>query len=117
MVAISVSLAFGWGVLGDRWLAFLPVGFLAFGDNAAGITRATIFSDAASSLWPSATMLLVCLIVALLLQPYWVGVVGAVSATAVERLRPLWFWDDNLPVVISSAALMAGLLAILGNLG
>ena len=35
----TASLAAGWGVLGDRWLAFLPIAFMAWGDSAAGASE------------------------------------------------------------------------------
>jgi hypothetical protein len=105
-VAGTLSLAAGWWALGDRWLGFLPVAFMAWGDNAAGVVR-----DIWQSLpWPlsSAAMLAVCLVAAALMQPYWIGAVGAIVATVAERYRPrLSFWDDNLNLVTASFAAMA----------
>jgi len=104
----TVSLAIGWGLLEDRWLAFIPISFMAWGDNAAGFARASIWQGHPASPWPSIVMLVVCLGAAAFFQPFWVGALGAVMATAVERYRPLFirFCDDNLLVVLSSLAVM-----------
>ncbi|MBI4202525.1 MAG: hypothetical protein HY532_05370 [Chloroflexi bacterium] len=113
-VAGTTSLAVGWGLLGDRWLAFVPIAFMAWGDNAAGLARATLWRHGVASLWPSLAMLGVCLATAVLFQPYWVGAVGAVVATAAERYRPRIadVWDDNLNVVAMSLAVMSVLVGI-----
>ena len=60
-MAGTAGLAIGWGLLGDRWLAFVPIAFMAWGDSAAGLLRATIRSRNVGSLWPSLAMLGVCL--------------------------------------------------------
>ena len=106
------SLAVGWGWLGDRWLAFLPIAFMAWGDSIAGLARATIWHKKRASLWPSMAMLSICLAAAALYQPYWIGAVGGVAATIAERKRPrlgVW-WDDNLNVVAVSLAVMGTLV-------
>ena len=107
----TTSLAVGWGLLGDRWLAFLPIAFMAWGDSVAGVLRASLWRDRVASLWPSVAMLGVCLVVAAFYQFYWIGALGAVVATAAERRRPvvLSLWDDNLHLVALSLAVMAGL--------
>ena len=89
-MAGTFSLAIGWGVLGDRWLAFLPIAFMAWGDATVGLVRYTIRRGRMARVWPPVAMLGVCLVAALLIQPYWVGAVGALVATAAERYRP-WF--------------------------
>ena len=108
-VAGTASLAIGWGWLGDRWLAFLPIAFMAWGDNAAGLVRATIWRRNVAGSGPSVGMLAVCLGTAALFQPYWIGAAGAVVATAAERHRPalLGLWDDNLHLVAMSLGTMA----------
>ncbi len=111
-MAGTASLAVGWGLLGDRWLAFLPIAFMAWGDSIAGLARATIWRGKVASNWPSMVMLVVCLAAAALFQPYWIGALAALVATAAERRRPmvLNLWDDNLHVVAMSLAVM-GILA------
>jgi hypothetical protein len=110
----TASLAIGWGLMGDRWLAFLPIAFMAWGDNAAGLARATIWSDRPPGIWPSMAMLGVCLAAAALFQPYWVGVAGAVAATWAERFGPRFIRarDDNLLVVGTSLTAMGVLLGV-----
>ena len=112
----TVSLAAGWGVLGDRWLAFLPIAFMAWGDSTAGLLRATIWRGNVASIWSSVTMLGVCLAAAAFYQPYWIGALGALVATAAERRRPmvLIVWDDNLHVVAASLAVMGVLARVPG---
>ncbi len=108
-VAGTASLAIGWLLLGSKWLGFLPVAFLAWGDDVAGLIR-DWWGSAVPRMLPSVAMLAVSLVVALLLQPYWIGAVGAAAATAGERYRPpVPFWDDNLNLVAASLATMAAL--------
>lgn len=110
----TASLVVGWGILGDKWLAFLPIAFMAWGDNAAGLARATIWRSNVASLWPSMVMLGVCLGGAVLFQPFWVGAIGATMATVAERFRPrvLAVWDDNLNIVAVSLIVMSVLSRI-----
>ncbi len=105
----TISLALGWGLLGDKWLAFLPIAFMAWGDSVCGLARATLWRSNVASICPSLAMLGVCLAAAALFQPYWIGAVGGVVAVAAERRRPMLLsvWDDNLHVVASSLAFMA----------
>ncbi len=114
-MAGTVSLAVGWGLLDDKWLAFVPIAFMAWGDNAAGLVRATTWGRKVSSIWPSFAMLGVCLAAAALFQPYWIGALGAIVATAAERFRPaaLSVWDDNLTIVAASLAVMGVLAKII----
>src|SRR5437870_6608963 len=51
------SIAVGWGLLGDRWLGFVPIAFMAWGDNAAGMVRALMPRDRPPGAWPSCAML------------------------------------------------------------
>ena len=60
-LAGTASLVVGWGLLGDRWLAFLPIAFMAWGDSIAGLARATIWRGNVASIWPSVAMLVVCI--------------------------------------------------------
>ena len=129
-MAGTVSLAVGWGLLGDRWLAFLPIAFMAWGDSVAGLVRAAIrrgnmAGPVRATIWrgklaivlPSIAMLGVCLAAAALFQPYWVGALGAISATAAERFRLIAhrLWDDNWvpddPVIVAVSLTVMGVLA------
>lgn len=115
-LAGTASLALGWGLLGDKWLGFLPMAFMAWGDSLCGLARATRWHNNVASLYPSVAMLGVCLAAAAVFQPYWIGATGAVVAVAAERRRPMvWkVWDDNLNVVAASLAVMAVLAAVMG---
>ena len=130
LIAATASLAIGWALLGDRWLGFAPIAFMAWGDTVAGLTRSVIRRGGRPALlrarvwridlaevWPSTAMLGVCLAAALLFQPYWVGASGAIVATAAERSRLVAhrIWDDNWlpddPVIVAGSLAVMGLLA------
>ena len=111
-IAGTAALAIGWGLLGNRWLAFVPIAFMAWGDNVAGLVRAYTWDRNVMSVWPSIAMFGVCLLAANLFHPYWIGALGALVATLSERYRPMVtpLWDDNLHVVAISLAVMAVLV-------
>jgi dolichol kinase len=108
-LAGAASMVVGWGILGDKWLAFAPIAFMAWGDNAAGLVRARVASEGGASPWPSVAMLSVCLGVASLYQPSWIAAAGAVVATTAERFCPSShpLWDDNWAIVVASLSAMA----------
>ncbi len=108
------SLAIGWVLLGDPWLGFLPIAFMAWGDTASGLTRSMLPRSKAGSVWPSLAMITACLAAALLYQLYWIGAAGAVAATLAERKQPTvgpW-WDDNTQEVAVSLTVMIILTTI-----
>ncbi len=107
-LAGTLGFVVGWGLLGDRWLALVPIAFMAWGDGTAGLVRGLLGAGGERRIWPSVAMLAVCLAVAALFQPYWVGALGGVVATAVERFRPMaaGVWDDNWAIVPASLAVM-----------
>jgi hypothetical protein len=111
----TASLAVGWGMLGNEWLAFVPIAFMAWGDNAAGLARSTVWKDDPASLLPSFWMLAVCLASSLLFHPWFIGAGAGLLATLAERYRlRLIRWCDDNPVIVASSlgtvALLAGLL-------
>lgn len=108
-VAGTISLAVGWGWLGEPWLAVVPILFMAWGDMLTGIVRSRIYAREVKGNWGSVAMLCVCLLVAYFFKPYWIGAIGAVVATLVERFTPLskGIWDDNWTIVLSSLLIMA----------
>ena len=110
-LAGAASLAIGWGLLGNRWLGFVPIGFMAWGDNVAGITRSCLSAGQRNGAWPSVAMLAVCLGVAFLYQPYWIAAAGATAAVLAERFRPTRhpIWDDNWVIVAAALTVMIGL--------
>ena len=112
-LAGTVSLAVGWGLLGNRWLAFVPIAYMAWGDGVSGLVReAFIWRKRRMRVWPSLAMLACCFALAGLFQPYWIGAGGAIAATAAERFTPriLRVRDDNWAIVAASLATM-GVLA------
>ena len=113
-LAGTVSLAVGWGLLGDRWLAFVPIAFMAWGDTVSALARGALRNGRSAQVWPSVAMLATCLATAALYHPYWIGALGAVLATGAERFRPTShpIWDDNWVMVATSLSAM-GVLASL----
>jgi hypothetical protein len=107
-LAGTLSLLVGWVLLDDRWLAFTAIGFMAWGDAAAGLARAEV-SRLLSYAGPTLVMLAVSAVVVSIFEPGWIGLVGALVATASEGRTPklLSVRDDNLIVVASSVAVMA----------
>ena len=110
----TFSLVIGWALLDDKWLAFVPIGFMAWGDSVAGLARSTISRADPRGTGPSLAMLAMCLVVALAYQPYWIGASGAVAATAVERFRPtnIGLFDDNLLIIVGAFSVMLALINV-----
>lgn len=108
-VAGTISVGVGWVWLGDRWLAVVPILFMAWGDMLTGLIRSRFYGREVKGNWGSVGMLGVSLLVAYLFTPYWIGAAGAVSATAIERFTPLsrGIWDDNWTIVLGSLMVMA----------
>jgi hypothetical protein len=116
-VAGTAALVIGWGVMGNRWLGFLPIAFMAWGDTAAGLVRDSLSQDRAPTALSMASMLVVCVgAAAVFFHPFWIGALGAACATLAERYRPgvLGFWDDNGWIVATSLAVMGILIRISG---
>jgi hypothetical protein len=113
-LAGTASIVLAGGILGDRWLAFVPIAFMAWGDNTAGLARATIWKGQPASHFPSLGMLVVCLLSSLLFRPWWIGAVGGLLATLAERYRPrLITWCDDNPLIVAiSLGTMAALLEV-----
>lgn len=113
-IAGTISLALGWLWLGDKWLALVPVLFMAWGDSITGLVRGLVYGREVKGIWGSVAMGGVCVLIALLYHPYWIGLTGAVIATVVEKLSPIargWV-DDNSLLTLSSLVGMAVLKGI-----
>jgi hypothetical protein len=111
----TVSLVIGWGIVGEKWLGFLPVAFMAWGDTAAGLARDTVSDDNSPTVFTMAAMFAVCLgAAAVFFRPFWIGAIGAAIATLAERYRPGMFgvWDDNVYIVAESLMVMGVLVRI-----
>lgn len=109
----TISFGVGWGWLGNPWLAVVPILFMAWGDMLTGIVRSRIYNREVKGNWGSVAMIAVCLVVAYFFKPYWIGAIGAVVATLVERFTPIsrGIWDDNWTIVLSSLLIMGVLYA------
>ena len=113
----TLSLVVGWAIMGDRWLAFTPIAFMAWGDGASGLLREILlWRRMPSARWPSAAMLVACLASAAFFQPYWIAAAAAATAAGTEYYSPRvpWLRDDNLSVVVASLAVMAVLTIAAG---
>lgn len=116
-VAGLISMVVGWAWLGNPWLAVVPILFMAWGDMLTGIVRNRFYGREVKGNLGSVAMLIVCLIVAYFFEPYWIGAIGAVVATLVERFTPLsrgWI-DDNWTIVLSSLLVMGLLYSFVGG--
>ena len=113
----TLSLVVGWALLGDRWLAFTPIAFMAWGDGAGELLREILLSRRQiAGVWPSVAMLGACLASAAFYQPYWASASAAVAAAGAEYYSPRmpWMRDDNLSVVVASLGVMAVLQGAIG---
>jgi len=101
-------IAIGWGLLGQPWLAIVPLAFMGGGDAITGLIRNRVYKREVKGNWGSLGMLLVCLTLAYFVTPYWLGAVGAITAVIVEKFTPTrQYLDDNLTVPIASFTVMA----------
>ena len=113
-LAGAASFGIGWGVFNDRWLALTPTLFMAWGDSVTGLVRSAVVKREEKHWSGSIACLAVCSLIALLIQPFWIGLAGAVVATAVERWTGLargWI-DDNWTIVVASLGVMILLKAL-----
>lgn len=100
-----------WVWSGNPFLGVLPGMYLGFGDQCTGLVRSWHCKREKKGWCGTMAMLVICLLVSYLLEPFWVGAVMAVTATLAERFTPLtkgWI-DDNWVLTLSSA-LVGGLL-------
>lgn len=113
-LAGTLSLVVGWLWLGNPSLAIVPILFMAWGDMVTGLIRAKVYKREVKGNWGSAGMLITCLLISLLVSPFWVAAVGAVTATAAERFTPMskGIWDDNWTIIASSLLIMIILVEI-----
>lgn len=108
-LSATISLVIGWAWLGNPFLGVVPTLYMAWGDMLTGIVRSKFYGREVKGNLGSVAMIIVCLVVAYFFKPYYIGAVGAVVATLVERFTPLsrgWI-DDNWTIVIISLAVMS----------
>lgn len=93
-----------WGILNQPWLAIVPLTFMGAGDAVTGLIRSKVYGREVKGAWGSLGMVVTCLLLAYFIQPYWIGVVGAIVATLAERFtKTTRVVDDNLTIPLSSA--------------
>ena len=107
LATATLSLSAGWGLLGSPAVAFVPIAFVAWGDNLAGLVRALT----GARLAPAVAMLVACLAVALPVLGLALAALAALVATGLETARPPLPrpLDDNVLIVGSSLYLLAAL--------
>ena len=111
--AASCAVCFAsWWVV-DPKIAVASTLFLAWGDGITGLVRWLTDKRHAKTFSGTAANLVVCLLIALLVTPYWVGAVGAGVAVVLEHLcgdvGRIRFLDDNLAMPLGALAVMGGL--------
>ena len=102
-----------WGLLDKPWLAIVPLTFMGGGDAVTGLIRSKVYGREVKGVIGSIGMLVVCLTLAYFIEPYWIGVAGALTAVVAEKYtKTTKYIDDNLSIPLASAAVMA-ILSIL----
>lgn len=118
-LAAIPTILIGWIIMDQAAVVTASLLFMAWGDCVTGLVRAAIYGKAIKGWQGSAMMWLVCGFVGtILLDPAWVGLVGATVGTIVEKLcgdvgKIRWL-DDNFAIPVASAAVMLPLVEIFG---
>lgn len=96
-----------WGIFDQPWLAIVPLCFMGAGDAVTGLIRSRFYNRECKGPEGSLGMIVTCLLLAIFIEPYWVGIFGACIATLAEKWTPTTRWlDDNLTIPLVSAAAM-----------
>ena len=115
--ALSSAVCLGSGWFIDPKIGVTSALFLAWGDGITGLVRWLTDKRHAKTVSGTAADLVACLLIALLITPYWIGAIGAVVATVLEHLcgdvgRVRWL-DDNLAMPLGALVAMGGLIWVL----
>lgn len=113
----------GWIMLGHPSIVLACLLFMAWGDMVTGIVRSAVYGRAVKGAAGSWAMTAVCVVIAyLLVDPWWVGGIGAGVAVAAEKncgdVSPItWLRkvDDNFAIPVAAAIVMLPLVEIFGN--
>lgn len=104
-----------WGIFNQPWLAIVPLAFMGAGDAITGLIRSKVYGREVKGVIGSIGMLVVCLTLAYFIEPYWIGVAGALTAVVAEKYtKTTTYIDDNLTIPLSSAAVMGALYVYFG---
>lgn len=111
--ALSATACFASWYVVNPWIGTAAMLMMAWGDGATGLARWAISRAHVKGWEGTVTDLVVCSLLALLIEPYWVGLAGAVVFTAAEHLcgdvgRIKWL-DDNLGAPVAALLVMGGL--------
>ena len=112
--SVAVCLASGWWI--DPWIGVAAALFLAWGDGITGAIRSFTVKEHSKDWRGSFGCIITCgLIGGLLVQPFWVGLIGALVGTLAEHFcgdakRTILNIDDNLAMPLLSLAFMLGII-------
>lgn len=115
-LSVFISIMAAWNI--DPWLAVLPGLFMAFGDGVTGVVRYRVYRREVKGWWGTVACLVACALLALLVHPYWVGLVGAVVFSVAEKLCGdvgRIKIDDNLAAPLAALAMMVPLYLLVGG--
>lgn len=102
-----VTIGVLWGILGEPWLAVVPLLFMGAGDAVTGLIRSAVYGREVKGNWGSLGMLVTCLLLAYFVKPYYIGAAGAIAAVLAEKFtKTSQFVDDNLTIPLFSALVM-----------
>jgi len=113
-LASSISILIGWVWLDNPALGIVPTLYLAWGDCITGLIRSHFYGREVKGIYGSYGMFVICVLIGLvLIEPWWVGLVGAAVVTLVEKFTVAnQYVDDNLTVPVFGSIILALLLHI-----
>lgn len=113
-LSVGISGAALWHV--SPWAAVVPGLWLAFGDGITGLVRMAVNRREEKGWAGSVACFAACAAVAVLVQPFWVGLLGSVAATLAERFcgdaKGSWLrLDDNIAMPMAGLTVIGPLVA------
>jgi dolichol kinase len=114
LAAIPV-IGIGWIVMDEPSVTLAALLFMAWGDCITGIVRSKMYGKAVKGTWGSVAMFGVCCAIAgVLVEPIWVGILGAFTATIAEKecgdVGHIKWADDNFAIPVIAATVMLSLV-------
>lgn len=101
-----------WTIMGNPWIAIIPLVFMAFGDGVTGFVRNSIFKKRTKHPIGNVFMLALCIPMGYILtylsgipeMAMW-GIIAAIVASVAERyeIGPI---DDNILITVSSSIVL-----------
>lgn len=108
----TICLAVGWLWLGKPWVAVVPVLMMAWGDGISGMVRYLLRKGEQRGLKSAPgtfAFFSVSLLIALPIQPYWLGIIAALGATLAETTfgpKAIFKVEDNLPIQLVALGIL-----------